>query len=400
MEFERREKENSDRLESQVNRHIHTLQNLRHKLEARHDLKQRSEEYRQWQRDFLPKKHAVMIGKTLAEIETKSGKGSPSRALTEDERIDAEMDPKLIQKHLYGDQQTTQKAKSAEELNNVLSSLHKLSELEKRISLLEQDNQYDALLSLESPSANQRTAIEFRKKRTPVKGDTLAGKMGTRGPVGMVYEVRNKPKPLATSNNINNNTNNKSANNQWRVASGGGAMAVKAKRNSNNNPEYEEGEDDYESDFVSPRGGSNKARNNVFITAQPSEDLLPLVNEREAKRKERLRLQAMAPAGVKVLKERVTAKQGRAKEQLIGRKKHEEAMKEMARRKAEARNTSNNRGAVPGARGGGKPVLALPKKGLAAGVHNKNAHLQEFQQLKKSHLKRRGKSIEILFNIT
>jgi hypothetical protein len=29
---------------------------------CRHDLKARSDEYRHWQKDFLPKKQAVMIG--------------------------------------------------------------------------------------------------------------------------------------------------------------------------------------------------------------------------------------------------------------------------------------------------------------------------------------------------
>jgi hypothetical protein len=45
------------------------LKTLRSKLETRHDLKTRTEEYRNWQRGFLPKKHAVMVGKTLEEFE-------------------------------------------------------------------------------------------------------------------------------------------------------------------------------------------------------------------------------------------------------------------------------------------------------------------------------------------
>jgi hypothetical protein len=37
-------------------------------LETRHDLKTRTEEYRNWQRGFAPKKQAVMVGKTLDEF--------------------------------------------------------------------------------------------------------------------------------------------------------------------------------------------------------------------------------------------------------------------------------------------------------------------------------------------
>lgn len=69
LEYEEKEKVNADRLAHQVDRHISTLKTLRSKLETRHDLKTRTEEYRQWQRGFLPKKHAVMVGKTLDEYE-------------------------------------------------------------------------------------------------------------------------------------------------------------------------------------------------------------------------------------------------------------------------------------------------------------------------------------------
>lgn len=87
-------------LSNQVDRHITTLKTLRAKLESRlvgmvvaralrlpdvtiyslpppppslsyclvcrHDLKARSDEYRHWQKDFLPKKQAVMIGRYLS----------------------------------------------------------------------------------------------------------------------------------------------------------------------------------------------------------------------------------------------------------------------------------------------------------------------------------------------
>jgi hypothetical protein len=69
LQYEEKERQNADRLTLQVDRHITTLKTLRGKLEARHDLKTRTEEYRNWQKGFLPKKHAVMIGKTLTEYE-------------------------------------------------------------------------------------------------------------------------------------------------------------------------------------------------------------------------------------------------------------------------------------------------------------------------------------------
>ena len=81
LEYEKKEKENQERLTAQVERHISTLKNLRVKLEDRNDLKNRSEEYRSWQRDFLPKKNAVMLGRTIeqAEKEEAAKRNAPIR---------------------------------------------------------------------------------------------------------------------------------------------------------------------------------------------------------------------------------------------------------------------------------------------------------------------------------
>ena len=65
LEYEAKEKENAERLSSQVDRHISTLSNLRKKLEDRNAMKSRTDEYRAWKKDFSIKKQAVMIGKTL-----------------------------------------------------------------------------------------------------------------------------------------------------------------------------------------------------------------------------------------------------------------------------------------------------------------------------------------------
>ena len=93
LEYEEKEKINADRLTHQVDRHISTLKSLRSKLESRHDLKTRTEEYRAWQRGFLPKKHAVMIGKTLEEYEASL---PPKTANLSDP--DAEIDDEAMRK--------------------------------------------------------------------------------------------------------------------------------------------------------------------------------------------------------------------------------------------------------------------------------------------------------------
>ena len=66
LEYEKKEKQNAERLSQQVERHIGTLKKLRERLEQRQEVKARSEEYRTWQRSFAPKKLAVYSGKVRA----------------------------------------------------------------------------------------------------------------------------------------------------------------------------------------------------------------------------------------------------------------------------------------------------------------------------------------------
>lgn len=109
-----------------------------------------------------------------------------------------------------------------------------------------------------------------------------------------------------------------------------------------------------------------------------------LFSDREAARRERLRNQALAPAGVKNLKSRVQTKKVREKEQMIGQKRHEEAMKEMARRKQEQMQKKL------GASAAAKNKVQAPAKGMASGVRSKNKHMQEFEKMKTGHNKRKG----------
>lgn len=113
------------------------------KLEARNDLKSRTEEYREWQRGFLPKKHAVMIGKTLEEIE---GPVENEKQAHDDDDINDELLHRSLRKSQYG--HAGAKHQSSQELNTVLDSLSRLAQLEQRISSLEHENQVLPLFCL------------------------------------------------------------------------------------------------------------------------------------------------------------------------------------------------------------------------------------------------------------
>lgn len=163
-----------------MQRHISTLRTLRKKLEDRNDLKMRSEEYRQWQKSFQPKKNAVMLGKTLAEVEV-----GYEREVEEDDDInDKLMHASNTRKK---GQSMPKQTAGSQELNTVLDSLNRLQELESRITSLEKDNKYDLMMAKEKPTADQRQSFEFKRARA-VRAPS-GSLPGTKGPVGVVYNV-------------------------------------------------------------------------------------------------------------------------------------------------------------------------------------------------------------------
>ena len=276
LEYERREKENEARLTAQVERHIGTLQKLRSKLEAKAEMKQRTDEYRQWQRTFNHKKQEVMLGKTLAEIED----------------VD-------VTKENIGNKPTlmpTKKghAKPASELSNVLESLNKLSELETRITTLEKDNVYERMVQAERPSADRRTVLDFKKSRTVKGPEDQPGK----GPKAVVYSMRPKQK-------------------SWQVEVPG------ITKPRSRIPPMQDRRDI--SDFDDEGGGT------FALTG---------IDERVAERSQNPKLDRAkklheATAGQKSLRGRVQAKKGRLAEKVSGIKRHEEALNELNKRRNE-----------------------------------------------------------------
>ncbi|CAE7528687.1 unnamed protein product [Symbiodinium microadriaticum] len=158
----------SEQLTKQVERHIDTLRSIRSKLEERVELKARIGDYRDWKRDFMEKKTAVMSGKTLQDASSSS--------------------PQLTQ-----DLNTTHPtAGGGRDLATVLDSLNKLAQLEQRITSLEREgeNIYDKMKASEA----QKTSLDFKKKRA---ADPLARASGKPGGMRAVYAVRAKKVPLS-----------------------------------------------------------------------------------------------------------------------------------------------------------------------------------------------------------
>lgn len=350
LEFEKTEKANAERLTNQVERHINTLKKLREKLEERQDVKSRSQEYRSWRHDFSAKKNAVMLGKTLAEVESK-GKQSD----------EYEEDP---------EQPTTGKGMNrggggSQELSTVLDSLSKLAELEKRISSLEKDNVYEQMMDKERPIVDKRTTFEFKPQRLPP--EDVGG-----GGVKLGYAVRSKQST-------------------WEVGMpplvkkpvGTGAIAAAARRKV---------QEQFQKRNMRGGGGDG-----VFLTGLDNDDAqmededeemcardaVDVETQRETLRRERLRQQELAPAGQKNLRSRIQTKKQRAKEDSLGAKRHDDAMKEIAKRRLEQVSMGKKK------KVGGPPAVQFPGKGASAGIKTKNKHLAEFEQVKLGHKRRK-----------
>ena len=115
----------------------------------------RTLEYRDWKRDFAAKKEAVMLGKSLDELDPATTASKPTTAVNPGSSSGLKR----------------QVSRGSQELATVIDSLNKLAELEKRISSLESHNEYDTLKAKEAVSKGRGT-IDFKKKRTTTDAGT------------------------------------------------------------------------------------------------------------------------------------------------------------------------------------------------------------------------------------
>jgi hypothetical protein len=138
------------------------------------ELKARIGDYRDWKKEFMEKKNAVMSGKTLKDA---SKEISPTQESSGSKPATA----------------------GGRDLATVLDSLNKLAQLESRITSLEKDseNLFDKMREKEGPNVHfeaQKTAIDFKKKRA---ADPLAAASGKPGGLRTVYALRAKKVPMS-----------------------------------------------------------------------------------------------------------------------------------------------------------------------------------------------------------
>lgn len=279
LEYEAKEKENEERLTAQVERHINTLSKLRGKLENKATMKRTTDEYRNWQRDFYPKKTAVMSGKTIQDME-------------EEERV------RTAELEAQGVQQPKKRAvsqKKSTELSNVLESLDKLAELENRITTLEKDNVYERMVQAERPSADRRTVLDFKKGRAPARGGGPT-KGENLAPMSITYNIQPKTK-------------------SWQVPVKG---ITKTKGPG-----------------ASARGGNSNTYggggDGTFLTGMEDTGRGGVPNARLRK----ARAQFDSSQGQKNLRGRVQNKKSRVREEVAGARKHQAALSELNRRRNE-----------------------------------------------------------------
>lgn len=157
--YDKTEKRHGERMSEHVDRHISTLKTLRDKIEGREDIISRNSAYRAWKKGFNPKKRAVLLGRA-DEIESSSNSPYKNNNIN-----DRDSSPAIHRQPQH------------KELNNVLESLKKLSELENRIASLERDNVYETIKNdstgnIANVNVDSGTKLQFKKQKISSRDDS------------------------------------------------------------------------------------------------------------------------------------------------------------------------------------------------------------------------------------
>jgi hypothetical protein len=244
LSYEKKEKERSNKLSEHVDRHIETLRALRQKVETRSETMARSNVYRQWRKEFNPKKNAVLLGKTLDETDLQSSKIFKRG---KDNSSSSDSVDRDIERYTQTSGKTNNNANK--DLMNVLNSLQKLSELENRISSLETNNEYASLLNDEKSGAeiSASTTFRFKKQRNYV-GTDKAMKMtySLNLSKGRANTYASKPiKPKHGAARLNPISSRTSVNQQKR-----GVFITEFDSSNNHNSKYNRNSDQTDARYV------------------------------------------------------------------------------------------------------------------------------------------------------
>ena len=134
VEYEQREAKQSERLDSEVQRHIECLRRLRTNIEDRDAMRGRKEQYRYHKAQMEKEKEEFDKRKAAAKVE--------SRALAQASLSDLPAD--AAEPAGRGTKKDTRRNVQGT-LTAVINSLDKLVDLERRISSLEKDSIYDRM---------------------------------------------------------------------------------------------------------------------------------------------------------------------------------------------------------------------------------------------------------------
>jgi len=321
LAFEAKEADQHDRQEAAIEKHVDTLGKLRERLESKVELKKTTNEYREFQREFSKKKWAIMKGMTLEDLEANEADGGGPETVG----------PSGVDQ---------QRIPEASDLTNILENLNKLARLEKRITSLESNNEYEKMTKHQRTPAQERTSFEFKRKRE------VAQRGGAKQ---IVYTIKPKRTQFGSS------------------SGGSGVNAVRGSR------------------------GGNTTGAGTFLTGGDfgGEDTggRKRVMTREERARERQRALHDATPGQKAMRGRLQARKAKAREAAAGVQRHQQAMDELARRKRD--QGSRAKAKQWGNRINSNKTSSRATKGASAGIKTKNKHMQDFQRAKNAHAKRR-----------
>ncbi|GLE04147.1 hypothetical protein PINS_up013058 [Pythium insidiosum] len=362
--FEAREQRDDDKVESDVQRHIQHLRRLKETMAQREDMHLRRRRYKEGLQE---------LGGSLKSQSVPKGRHPPSSSNQEDDAAAAAAGPRR-QRRVSSVAHKDSSGISSSATHEVLCSLDKLMELEKRIRHLE-----DAGLGVDG--LEQHGDSGGAANGLALVGDDLESDSGNNNGVNALRSTKNlrfaKRKssggfhePAKTVYAVKTAARPRPRNGSSSSLMQGTATSTARKRS-----------------LASTAGTSSaNAKKPTFLTALPESKQRQLRRMTDRERRQFLK------------KEKASERQEQARHQDVViqdwmQKKRQAAQQRKtananAQAQTQAQPTRTTRAAMPGA-APAPPRVKAPLRGAAAGRHAANPHQQKFEDLRKGFDKRR-----------
>ena len=214
LKYEKQEREEEERLEEEVQRHIKSLQRIKSNLKQKEKVRRRTIIYRE-------KRKALQNSLGQYDQANIDPQGPP-RGMLAPGNINPESEESMM-----GGMHGT--------LSKVINSLDKLVDLEKRITQLESDvGPHSPVAGASGDHGTRRTRIKFTKRRAESEGKVPARNIFSVKEVPIGSKKRSTKRKGSTGRGRSSNNNSRNRNSSTFLTQSGGSTSNRRSRNGNN----------------------------------------------------------------------------------------------------------------------------------------------------------------------